>query len=128
MRQRVPDRRRVVGKAGEDLAADHLSRNGYRLLKRNYRCRAGEIDIIAMQGSTLVFVEVKTRKSVAFGSPAAAVTPRKQRQISRVAEDYLARENRFEMPARFDVVAIVAPPGQPVTIEIITNAFELHHL
>lgn len=122
----MSDKRLVLGKAGEDLAAEYMKRKGYVILHRNYRSRSGEIDIIAMQGRTLVFAEVKTRKSTVFGSPATAVTTRKQAQISRTAEDYLARENLFDIPARFDVVSILAAPGKPVGIEIITNAFELH--
>jgi len=121
----LSDKRISLGKAGEALAAEHLRQSGYTILARNYRSHSGEIDIIARQGQTLVFAEVKTRKSATFGSPAAAVTVKKQAQISRVAQDYLARENLFDRPARFDVIAVLAPDGKKPHIEIITNAFEL---
>lgn len=123
----MSDKRISLGKAGEELAAEYLRQNGYTILARNYRSHSGEIDIIARQGQTLVFAEVKTRKSAAFGSPAAAVTVKKQAQISRVAQDYLARENLFDRPARFDVIAVLAPDGKRPHIEIITNAFELRN-
>jgi len=123
----LSDKRSVLGKAGETLAAEYLRQSGYTVLERNYRSRSGEIDIIAKQGKTLVFAEVKTRKSASFGSPAAAVTVKKQAQISRVAQEYLARENLFDRPARFDVIAVFAPDGKKPQIEVITNAFDLHH-
>lgn len=123
----MSDKRSVLGKAGETLAAEYLTQIGYTILERNYRSRTGEIDIIARQGKTLVFAEVKTRKTAAFGSPAAAVTVKKQAQISLVAQEYLTRHNLFDRPARFDVIAVLAPDGKKPQIEIITNAFELHH-
>ena len=121
----MSDKRSALGKTGEALAAEHLRQNGYTILQSNYRSRSGEIDIIARHGKTLVFVEVKTRQSRLFGTPAAAVTVKKQAQISRVALEYLARENLFDKPARFDVVAVFAPVGEKPEIEVITNAFEL---
>jgi len=122
----LSDKRSVLGKAGETLAAEYLRQSGYTILERNYRSRSGEIDIIAKQGKTLVFAEVKTRKSASFGSPAAAVTLKKQAQISRVAQEYLARENLFDRPARFDVIAVLAADDKKPQIEVITNAFELY--
>lgn len=122
----MSNKRSLFGQTGEDLAAEHLRRQGYTILHRNYRSRSGEIDIIARHGKTLVFAEVKTRKTEDFGGPAAAVTLRKQAQISRVAVEYLAREDLFDSAARFDVVAVLAPAGRQPQIEIITNAFDLH--
>jgi len=122
----LSDRRSLLGDIGEKLAAEHLCRNGYTILHRNYRTRSGEIDIIARQGETLVFAEVKTRRSETFGSPAAAVTRRKQLQISRVAQEYIARENLYDSAARFDVVSVLAPAGKKIHIDLIVNAFELH--
>lgn len=122
----MSNKRLSLGKAGEQLAAEQLVLKGYSILQRNYRTRAGEIDIIARQGKTLVFAEVKTRSTELFGSPAAAVTPRKQAQISRVAEEYLIRENLFDSPARFDVISILVPEGGQPRVEIIVNAFELN--
>ncbi len=120
--------RSSLGATGETLAAKHLADHGYTVLHRNYRSKLGEIDIIARQGNTLVFVEVKTRRTNTFGSPAAAVTVRKQQQISRVAQEYLAKEKLFDIDARFDVVSIFSPDRGNVHVEVITNAFDLSHL
>ena len=117
-------KRQQLGKAGEDLAARYLQKNGYAIIHRNYRCRSGEIDIIASHQATLVFIEVKTRSTNRFGTPAEAVTRRKQQQISRVAEEYLAQNGLFTSPARFDVLSIVND-GSQSHITHITDAFEL---
>ncbi len=116
-----------LGKKGEDIAVEFLRKNGYSILTRNYRCRLGEIDIIAKAREVLVFIEVKTRNGEAYGSPAAAVTHRKQRQISNTAQYYLAEHNLFDTPARFDVISIVICPNKGTMIEIIPNAFDLCH-
>jgi putative endonuclease len=113
-----------TGKRGEDLAAAHLAEAGYRILERNYRCLFGEIDIVAEEGETLVFVEVKSRRSAAYGDPQLAVGLQKQRKISRIATHYLAERHLFHRPARFDVVAVKMLPGQ-VQFELIRDAFEL---
>lgn len=121
----MSSKRILLGETGENLAVKYLHQQGYTILHRNYRSRLGEIDIIARHRKSLVFIEVKTRSTTNFGSPAAAVTFRKQSQISRVAEEYLARENLFDTDARFDVISIVLQQGQKPQIEVITNAFEL---
>lgn len=121
----MPNSRQHLGQSGEDIAAALLGENGYRILARNYRCHCGEIDIIAKQGVTLVFLEVKTRTGMTYGSPSAAVTLKKQRQISKTAQYYLAVHNLFDAPARFDVVSIIIAPHQLPRIEIIANAFDL---
>lgn len=113
------ENRRRVGTTYEELAAKYLERRGYQILERNYRCRLGEIDLIAREGNTLVFLEVKYRKTGAYGSPAEAVTFAKQRTICRVADYYRITHGISErQPCRFDVVAILG--GQ---IEVIRNAF-----
>ncbi len=112
------------GKKAEDLAARHLKRQGYKLITRNYRTKIGEIDIIAREGGTLVFIEVKARQSTRYGSPKAAVTPRKQHQIAKVALWYLKETDQLRAKARFDVVAVSRKDGE-ATIEIVRNAFEL---
>ncbi len=117
--------RQNLGQNGEDIAAEFLCKNGYSILTRNYRCPLGEIDIIAKIREVLVFIEVKTRMSEAYGSPAAAVTHRKQRQISNTAQYYLAERKLFDAPARFDVVSIIIRSAQGTLIEIIPNAFDL---
>lgn len=116
---------RNLGGEGEDIAVRHLCENGYTVLERNFRNRSGEIDIIAKESDFLVFIEVKTRRSDLHGSPAEAVTHRKQHQISKVALYYLTRHNLFDHEARFDVVTVLIKNNQPPHIEIIKNAFEL---
>jgi len=113
-----------LGRQGEILARDYLARAGYTILEHNYRSRGGELDIIAEEGETLVFVEVKTRKDTAFGSPFEAVTTKKQRQMARVALEYLVRQGGQERPARFDVVAVTFAGTTP-RIELMRNAFGL---
>jgi putative endonuclease len=113
-----------LGKKGEELAITRLEALKYKILERNFKCGLGEIDIIARDKSTLVFIEVKTRATKDFGGPAAAVHERKQRQLSKVALVYLNQKKLFNIPARFDVVAVeLIPPGP--RIEVIRNAFEL---
>ncbi len=121
----MSERRGTLGRIGEDLAAAHLQKAGYKILARNYRQKCGEIDIIALDRGTLVFVEVKTRKSLSFGLPFEAVTEKKQKQIGRVAQDYLCRNNLFNRPARFDVVSVVIKEGQEPGIQLLVDAFEL---
>jgi putative endonuclease len=113
-----------LGKKGEDLAVAHLEKLKYRIIARNYQCSVGEMDIIARDKDTLVFVEVKTRATKDFGGPAAAVNGRKQRQLSKVALSYLNQKKLRDVPARFDVVAIELIPPSP-RVEVIRNAFEL---
>jgi len=113
-----------LGKMGEDLAVTRLKAMKYRILERNFRCPLGEMDIIAREKGSLVFVEVKTRTTKDFGGPAAAVNERKQRQLSRVALMYLDQKKVRDIPARFDVVAVDLSGPRP-EIEVIQNAFEL---
>lgn len=116
--------RKSLGVRGEDMAVDFLEKKGYTILCRNYRCRSGEIDIIARRKKILSFIEVKTRRTRAFGTPQEAVTPRKQHKIGRVALDFLQRHKLENQPARFDVVAVDFSCGDGL-IEFIENAFEL---
>jgi putative endonuclease len=113
-----------LGKKGEELAITQLEALKYKILERNFKCHLGEIDIIARDRSTLVFIEVKTRATKDFGGPAAAVHERKQRQLSKVALVYLNQKKLFNIPARFDVVAVELIPPSP-KIEVIRNAFDL---
>jgi putative endonuclease len=96
---------------GETLAASYLTTRGWQIVDRNVRFREGEIDIIAARGGILAFVEVKTRRSAAFGSPAEAVTPRKQRKIRALASRYLAEQHPGARAIRFDVVDIARDRG-----------------
>ncbi len=120
------DRSRVdIAKMGEVLAVKHLRARGCKILAQNYRARRGEIDIIVQDGVFTVFVEVKTRRSLRFGVPQAAVTWQKQRQISKVALAYLQSQNRLDAPCRFDVIAIhLSPQLEVLTLEQIESAFE----
>jgi putative endonuclease len=113
-----------TGKKGEGLAAAYLAEAGYRIVERNYRCFFGEIDIVAWEGETLVFAEVKSRRSEAYGTPQLAVGREKQKKISKIALHYLSEKHLHRCPARFDVVAVKLLPQGP-TIELIRNAFEL---
>jgi putative endonuclease len=99
-------RRQILGKHGEDQAASELERRGYAVLARRYRTRHGEIDIVALDGETIVFVEVKAKETADFGTAAEAVTSGKQRRVISMAVDYLARNRMTTSPCRFDVVAI----------------------
>jgi len=113
-----------LGKQGEAFAASYLKGLKYKILQTNYRCRCGEIDIIARDGSVLVFVEVKTRSGSSYGPPQLSVTPFKQRQISKTALTYLLQNRWMEENARFDVIALVLRNGEPVVTHI-KDAFEL---
>ena len=120
------DRSRLnVAKIGESLAVKHLKARGCEILARNYRAIRGEIDIIVRDGEFTVFVEVKTRRSLKFGLPQAAVTWQKQRQISKVALAYLQNHNLLDAPCRFDVIAIqLSPQLALLNLEQIESAFE----
>jgi putative endonuclease len=120
----MQNRRQKFGQESESIAVSHLKKNGYKILERNYRSKLGEIDIIAKDKGTLVFVEVKAKRSDRFGNPKEAVTLKKQRKISQVALYYLNDTNQGRVKARFDVVAISSMEDRP-SVEIIKNAFEL---
>jgi putative endonuclease len=105
--------RQNLGKWGEDHAVRELERRGYAILARRYRTRHGEIDVVADDGGTIVFVEVKARENGECGSAAEAVTTRKQRRLMSMAVDYLARNHVTDRPCRFDVVAI---DGAAITV------------
>ena len=114
----------VLGKTGEDLACRELERRGYEIIARRYRRRGGELDIIARDGATLVFVEVKAREGHAFGEAAEAVTMIKRRRIVQLALDYVTRHRLTASPCRFDVVSIHLEAGEPV-VEVYENAFDV---
>lgn len=114
-----------LGDDGEELAARHLTRDGYRILERNFRTPMGELDIIAMDGPTLVFIEVKTRRNSSYGSPHDAVDATKQRRMEKAAMAYIAKKGADNAPCRFDVVGVTARPGCAPEVEVIKDAFEL---
>src|SRR5205823_10903083 len=102
----MTSKRIAFGKTGEDLACRELERRGYEILDRRYRRRGGEIDIIARDGETTVFVEVKTRDGCEFGDGSESVRSWKQRRMTGVALDYASRHNLIDTPCRFDVMSI----------------------
>lgn len=112
------------GKKAEKAAADFLKGKGYRIRKRNYRTKFGEIDIIAQDKDVICFVEVKARHSLDLGAPEEAVFARKQRQISKTAVHYLKSNKLLEKPARFDVVTLLYQDNHP-QVSLIQDAFEL---
>jgi putative endonuclease len=115
--------RQLLGRIGEELAVEVLERQGYAILARRYRTECGEIDIVADDGGTLVFVEVKAREDAEFGTAAEAVTWWKRRRLVRMARDYLTRERLCDRPCRFDVVAIMFDQVPP-SIELYRSAFD----
>ncbi|GFE60534.1 YraN family protein [Geobacter sp. AOG2] len=123
----LPMDNRSIGNLGEDLAVSFLKDKRYHILERNYRCKGGEVDIVARdpRDKSLVFVEVKARRGLSYGVPQLAVTPFKQRQISKAALTWLAQNRQQDVNARFDVIAILIANGGPPEIEHILNAFEL---
>jgi putative endonuclease len=116
------DRNRL-GKRGEDLACDELERRGYVILDRRYRRCRGELDIVARDGATVVFVEVKTRDGRSFGAAAEAVTALKRRRIVQLAMAYLVEHRLSGSPCRFDVVAIQVDGGREA-VQLYQNAFD----
>ncbi len=114
-----------LGRRGEWAAARFLKRRGMKIVAAGWRGHFGELDLVAVQGQTVVFVEVKTRRSTAAGHPAEAVDQHKQARMTRAAMAYLKRHGLMEYPARFDVVAMVWPKSaRRPQIEYIPNAFE----
>lgn len=119
------DMRPVIGQTGEELAAIYLERNGFDILERNFRCKIGEIDIIAQKNKILTFVEVKTRLSIVTGHPAEAVTFRKQQKIRRIAEYYMMVNGLLKyMPVlSFDVIEIVKQANKVILFNHFEHCF-----
>jgi putative endonuclease len=109
----------ALGKSGEEAAVRYLKSKKFRIIERNFRFLRGEIDIIAYERKTLVFIEVKARKSKEFGPPEEAVTPSKQRQIKRVAQGFLTQNNLQDTECRFDVLSLSFNEK---------NGYQIHHL
>ncbi|MEJ8279180.1 YraN family protein [Pseudonocardia spirodelae] len=114
-----------LGRRGEDTAAEYLERqHGMVVLSRNWRCKDGELDIVAVdRQQRLVFCEVKTRSGLRFGEPAESVTPRKIRRIRALARAFMAAHHVTWVEVRFDVVAVLMPPGRPATLTHYPAAF-----
>lgn len=118
------DQRQIFGAEGERIAERYLSKKGYRVVERNYRCPMGEVDLILLDRRVIVFVEVKIRRHERFGIPLESVHPRKQRKMIKTALWFLSQHNLHNRDARFDVVGIAFGAREPV-VEHIENAFEV---
>ncbi len=121
------DTRRAIGVKGEEAAARFLARSGYAILEKNVRTRAGEIDLVAKEGKTLVFVEVKTRRDVVEAEPPqVGVNTRKQNRLGKLAHGYLRSKRIRQTPCRFDVVSVIInDEGGVKAIRHIPNAFSV---
>lgn len=115
--------RKELGRAGEDIAADHLRGEGYEILARNWSCREGELDLVGATAELLVVVEVKTRSGRGFGSPAEAVTDEKAARIRGLALRWRQQQRLRWCPLRFDVIAVDWPPGGSAVVQHIEGAF-----
>ena len=120
----MTERRQRLGESGEEIACRELGARGYAILARRYRTRHGEIDIVARDGDTIVFIEVKLKTTGEFGAAVESVTPWKQRRVAAMAVDYLARNRMIDRPCRFDVVAIDLLEGGEPRITVIPSAFD----
>jgi len=123
----APSGNKGTGILGEEMAANFIIARGFRIMERNFRCKGGEVDIIARDpdDKSLVFIEVKARRGLSYGVPQLAVTPFKQRQISKAALTWLGKNKLHDHNARFDVIAILLHTGGTHQIEHIKNAFDL---
>ena len=118
------DGRGDLGRRGEAVAEEFLRTNRYTIVARNYRCRAGEIDLVALDGPILVFVEVRSRRGIVAGTPLESVDGRKQAQVARVARHFLAARGWHDRDARFDVIGIRFD-HEPPAVEHVRGAFEV---
>lgn len=120
-------KRLLFGRDGESAAVAFLKKKGYRILEQNFRSKVGEIDIIAEQGGTLVFIEVKARAHHEFGHPFNALTLAKRKKIIQTAQSFLAKKKISDKPMRFDVVGLTSDPESPDSwqIEHLENAFQV---
>ncbi|MCL2881417.1 MAG: YraN family protein [Coriobacteriia bacterium] len=125
MTKKSVEAQRELGQRGEAVAAKFLQNLGQHIIARNWRCRFGEVDLITQDGDTIVFCEVKTRKSIRTGQPSEAITLKKQRKYSQVAALWLSRFGGQDCVVRFDVVTILVTGPQSATITLLKGAFGL---
>ena len=116
----------VTGKKGEDMVAKFLIKRGYTVLKRNYICRFGEIDIIACKNNVVAFIEVKTRKEDSLLKPLEAVDSQKQRRMTLTAEDYITKTESDNLQPRFDVAEVTVTKDNKYRLNYIKNAFSFY--
>jgi putative endonuclease len=125
MGSKIMLKRKDTGSLGEKLAREHLKKKGYRILETNYHCRAGEIDIVAKYQDELVFIEVRTKTNLDFGSPEESITEAKMEHLRLSANRYLQEHNYISDSWRIDVVVVELTPGNKLSrIEVIENAIE----
>lgn len=117
-------KRKELGKRGEKIAANFLKKQGYQIIERNYRAKMGEVDIVAREAETIVFIEVKTRRSTDFGLPEEALSYDKRRRLTKLALGYLSYYKIKDKNCRFDVVSILMDEDRVKDIRLIKNAFE----
>lgn len=124
-RRTASDGRKQLGAEGERIAAEYMIREGYRIISQNWRCRSGELDIVAVKNDQLVFVEVRSRRLTGrFGTPQESVDVRKQNQVRQTAQFFLYRHPQYDLPVRFDVIALhFSPDGIFSHLDHIINAF-----
>ena len=120
----VNNAKQVLGREGERVAEQFLKQKGFKIVERNYRCAAGELNLIVLDKRVVVFVEVKTRTGLGFGTPLEAVAYHKQQKMIQAAQYFLSEKGLHQRDARFDVVGISWPGREPV-VEHIENAFDL---
>ena len=120
----MSDATKKLGNTGENIAVNFLENHGYKILEKNFRIRAAEIDIIAQKDNTIIFVEVKTRSNIRKGTPAEAVNLHKQKKIIEAASVFLQDEKYFDSACRFDVIEILKT-GNAFKVNHIENAFEV---
>ena len=121
-RDPAAERKRLLGQRGEAIAARHLTGLGMEVIDRNWRCDAGEIDLVLRDGRVLVVCEVKTRTSIAYGAPLEAIDQRKLDRLRRLAARWLRAHDCHPDDVRIDMVGVLAPPGLPVEIEHVEGA------
>jgi putative endonuclease len=118
-----PSPRAALGAYGERVAVRVLTDQGLQVLDRNWRCRTGELDVVARDGAALVFCEVKTRTGHGFGHPVEAVTPGKRRRLRQLARAWLDAHDHHAPDLRFDVIGVLVPPSGPARVTHLRNAF-----
>lgn len=119
----MPSPRSRLGRSAEVVAAAELGRRGYRIAASNYRCRYGEIDLIATESGSLVFIEVRCKRTAGYGSPAESITTAKQAKLTRTAQHYLQETGAGDINCRFDVVEVELVDGRLAVTDIIRDAF-----
>lgn len=123
--KKTPNHRQTVGLIGESTAEKHLKDKGFTVIERNFRCKGGELDIVAQKGREIHFIEVKTRRNHSYGEPLEAVNWSKRKKLSHAAQYYLIRNPSFEKWTKSFSVIVVDSTFTPEKVELFENAFEI---